>query len=160
MHVTFVVFKIVIQGWNSREITRIPLHCFNPEDQIWKQQKLRGFAREIYFFPTERPYYKRIMSRVRKGYSSWAGVMPMGVNSIQTPSGEQPEHLENVICADIYEGSGAIVVKQWSKGNVPVLVWPKCFCDGERRENGGVPERQVREGVETPERRSTLAAVV
>ena len=36
----------------------------------------------------------------------------------------------------------------------------KCFCDGERRENGGVPERQVREGVETPERRSTLAAVV
>ena len=35
----------------------------------------------------------------------------------------------------------------------------KCFCDGERRENGGVPERQVREGVETPERRSTLAAV-
>ena len=36
----------------------------------------------------------------------------------------------------------------------------KCFCDRERRENGEGPERQVREGVETPERRSTLAAVV
>ena len=32
------------------------------------------------------------------------------------------------------------------------------FCGRERRENGGVPERPVREGVD-PERRSTLAAL-
>ena len=40
--------------------------------------------------------------------------MPMGVNGIQTPSGEQPEHLENVICADM-KVLGAIVVKNDQK---------------------------------------------
>ena len=37
-------------------------------------------------------------------------LMPMGVNGIQTPSGEQPQHLENVICTDT-KVLGAIVVK-------------------------------------------------
>ena len=41
-------------------------------------------------------------------------LMPMGVNGIQTPSGEQPEHLENVICADM-KVLGAIVVKNDQK---------------------------------------------